>query len=142
MGSDAPGRTGCLFDITPLSHFFAIRTQAHAFHYSYHMQTPLNSTCRLTSSSLPHSPQSTGPTNPLHSNREQLNLRATTRDPARNEKILPKELRDAVPPIASCTYNQPNYSTIVRWNHEEEKTYPTTPERHPPPSPPTAAPTH
>lgn len=47
-------------------------------------------------------PLPTSPTSPLHSNRQQPHLRTTTRNPTRDEEKLPEELRDTVPPIASC----------------------------------------
>ena len=38
----------------------------------------------------------------LHRNWKQLDLRTSARNPAWDEEEFPKELRDAVPPVASC----------------------------------------
>lgn len=40
----------------------------------------------------------------LHRNRNQLNLRTTARDPGFLKEKFPKELREAVPPVASCRF--------------------------------------
>lgn len=42
------------------------------------------------------------PKSDLHRDGEQLDLRTSARDPTRDEEEFPKELWDAVPPIASC----------------------------------------
>lgn len=79
------------------------------------------------------------PTSPscLHGNWEQLNLRATARNPGWNEEILPEELRDAVPPIASCQRLVSQATLLQRdYTHKQQQIHiPNHPTNTPAPRP-------
>lgn len=92
--------------------------------------------------SIPRTPLPTRPIR-LHSNRKQIDLRTTARNPRRDREKHPEELRDAMPPITSC---RPQSARAIHPNTQMQtgrggSTYPTTQQTPPLPALPIATPT-